>query len=161
MLCLPLNKQFKQREFVKMNTTFTGLENQITNSEQIGVLSEYFAKFKIGTLLNRSGIVKTKGASPLAIFTAPFNLSFCNKNLYQGIVRNKEIAVDEDAAYNFLNSSTYNWRRFTLHLCFLTHITFSPPVSLNESVWNNWLCNIGFYLKHVAILSFSLIAFNN
>ncbi len=45
---------------------------QISSSEKIGVLSDYFAKFKIGTLLNQSGIVKTKGASPLAIFTALF-----------------------------------------------------------------------------------------
>ena len=100
-----------------MNTTLTDVQNQITNSEQIGVLSDYFAKFKIGTLLNRSEIVKTKGASPLAIFTALFNLVFHNKNLYQGIVKNKEVEVDKDAAYNFLNSPTYNWRRFTLDLC--------------------------------------------
>lgn len=100
-----------------MNTTLTDVQNQITNSEQIGVLSDYFEKFKIGTLLNQSGIVKTKGASPLAIFTALFNLAFHNKNLYQGIVKNKKIKVDKDAAYNFLNSPTYNWRRFTLHLC--------------------------------------------
>ncbi|WP_020590053.1 IS4 family transposase [Desulfobacter curvatus] len=100
-----------------MNTTLTDLQNQITNSEQIGVLNDFFAKFKIGTLLNQSGIVKTKGASPLAIFTALFNLAFHNKNLYQGIVKNKKVEVDKDAAYNFLNSPTYNWRRFTLHLC--------------------------------------------
>ena len=100
-----------------MNTTLTDIQNQITNSEQIGVLSDYFEKFKIGTLLNRSGILKTKGASPLAVFTALFNLAFHNKNLYQGIVKNKEVEVDKDAAYNFLNSPTYNWRRFTLHLC--------------------------------------------
>lgn len=99
-----------------MNTTFNDPLNQITNSERLGVLNEYFAKFKIGTLLNQSGITKTKGASPLAIFTALFNLSFCNKNLYQGIVRNKEIEVDKDAAYNFLNTPTFNWRRFTFHL---------------------------------------------
>jgi hypothetical protein len=33
--------------------------------------------------------------------------------MYQGIVRNKEVTVDKDAAYNFLNSQTYNWRRVT------------------------------------------------
>ncbi|QBH12430.1 IS4 family transposase [Desulfobacter hydrogenophilus] len=100
-----------------MNTTLTNVENQMTNSEQIGVLNDYFTKFKIGKLLNQSGIVKTKGASPLAIFTALFNLAFHNKNLYQGIVKNKKVDVDKDAAYNFLNSPTYNWRRFTLQLC--------------------------------------------
>nr|WP_320017105.1 transposase [uncultured Desulfobacter sp.] len=29
----------------------------------------------------------------------------------------KRQSTDKDAAYNFLNSPTYNWRRFTLHLC--------------------------------------------
>ena len=64
--------------------------------------------------MNRSGIIKAKGASPLALFTAVFNLPFVGKNLYQGIVKNRKIAVDKDAVYNFLNSSTYNWRRFSL-----------------------------------------------
>ena len=40
-----------------------------------------------------------------------------SQNLYQGIVKNKEVEVDKDAAYNFLNYSTYNWRRFNLYLC--------------------------------------------
>lgn len=31
-------------------------------------------------------------------------------------MRNKEVPVDKDAAYNFLNSPTYNWRRFRLLL---------------------------------------------
>ncbi|WP_435050810.1 IS4 family transposase [Desulfotignum balticum] len=91
-------------------------QNQTQNLKKIGALNEYFSIFKIGTLLNRSGITKSKGASPLAIFTALFNLAFCSTNLYQGIVRNKEVIVDKDAAYNFLNSPTYNWRRFTLLL---------------------------------------------
>jgi hypothetical protein len=30
------------------------------------------------------------------------------------VVRNKKIDVGKDAVYNFLNSSTYNWRRFTI-----------------------------------------------
>jgi len=59
-----------------MTTTLTGTQNQTSNSKKIGVFNEYFSNFKIGTLLNRSGITKTKGASPLAIFTALFNLSF-------------------------------------------------------------------------------------
>ena len=50
------------------------------------------------------------------MFTTLFNLAFCRTNLYQGIVKNKEAKVDKDAAYNFLNSPTYNWRRFTLLL---------------------------------------------
>lgn len=99
-----------------MNTTFTGKQNQIQISGEPDSFDQYFSEFKIGTLLNRSGITKTKGASPLTIFTALFKLAFCKTTLYEGIVKNKDATVDKDAAYNFLNSSKYNWRRFTLLL---------------------------------------------
>jgi len=116
MFYLPLNKQHEQRKFVKMNTTFREKQNQTQNPAQHGIFNDYLSKFKVGTLLNRSGITKTKGPSPLTMFTTLFNLAFCKTNLYQGIVKNTESKVDKDAAYNFLNSPTYNWRRFTLLL---------------------------------------------
>ena len=65
-------------------------------------------------MLNRSGITKTKGASPLELFTIVFNLAFIGKNFFEGVVRNKKIHVGKDSVYNFLNSSTYNWRRLML-----------------------------------------------
>lgn len=68
-------------------------------------------------MLNKSGIIKTKGASPLELFTIVFNLAFMGKNFFEGVVRNKKIDVGKDAVYGFLNSPTYNWRRFTLFLC--------------------------------------------
>ena len=67
-------------------------------------------------MLNKSGIVKTKGASPLELFTIVFNLAFIGKNFFEGVVRNKKVNVGKDAVYNFLNSPRYNWRRFTIHL---------------------------------------------
>ena len=70
-----------------MNTTLTEKQNQIQNRDQHGTLSEYFSTFKVGTLLNRSGITKTKGPSPLTMFMTVFNLAFCRTNLYQGIVK--------------------------------------------------------------------------
>ena len=60
-------------------------------------------------MLNRSGIIKTKGASPLELFTIVFSLAFIGKNFFEGVVRNKKVTVGKDAVYNFLNSSTYNW----------------------------------------------------
>ena len=53
------------------------------------------------------------------------------ENVYQGIVKNMKIQVDKDAAYNFLNSATYNWRRFTLHL--FRKIYFVIRKLLNDS----------------------------
>ena len=110
------NIEIKERNLAKMNTTPLEDQNQTLAHEKLGVFSSYFAKLKVGSLLNRSGIVKTKGASPLEIFTIIFNLSFVGKNFYEGIVRNRQIKIGKDAVYNFLNSSTYNWRRFTLIL---------------------------------------------
>jgi hypothetical protein len=92
------------------------IKSQTINCDKIGMLNQHFTKLKIGTILNRSGITKTKGVPPLKIFTALFNLPFIGKNLYQGIVKDHKDGIDKDAVYNFLNSSTYNWRRFTLHL---------------------------------------------
>jgi DDE superfamily endonuclease len=116
MYCLPLNKQTNERKFVEMNISLTEKQNQTINTDKIGIFNQYFAELKIGTLLNRSGMTKTKGISPLAIFSALFNLCFVGKNFYQGIIKDKKGSMDKDAAYNFLNSPTYNWRRFTLFL---------------------------------------------
>lgn len=99
-----------------MDSNFIEKENQIIDTKKLGVFTQYFNNFKIGTLLNKCGITKTIGASPLTIFTIVFNLAFLSKNLYQGVVQNKKASIDKDAVYNFLNSSRYNWRRFTLLL---------------------------------------------
>jgi len=94
-----------------MNSTLIEEQNQI---KKLGVLGDYFFRFKVGTILNKSGIMKTRGASPLALFTIVFNLAFTGKNFFEGVVRNTKVTVGKDAVYNFLNSSTYNWRRFTI-----------------------------------------------
>ncbi len=97
-----------------MHSTSTEFQNQTINSDKLGIFSDYFSSLKVGSMLNRSGIVKTKGASPLELFTIVFNLAFIGKNFFEGVVRNKKVDVGKDAVYNFLNSSTYNWRRFTI-----------------------------------------------
>jgi len=100
-------------------------KNQITDSNQLGIFKHYFNQFKVGTLLNRSGIIKTKGLSPLCIFSILFNLAFVRKNLYEGVVKNKKVVMEKDVAYNFLNSPTYNWRRFTLLLFSRIYVVIS------------------------------------
>ncbi len=92
-------------------------QNQTINSEKLGIFRSYFSSLKVGSMLNKAGITKTKGASPLELFTIVFNLAFIGKNFFEGVVRNKKITVCKDTVYNFLNSPTYNWRRFTLLLC--------------------------------------------
>ncbi len=94
-----------------MNSTLIEEQNQI---EKLGTFGNYFSRLKVGKMLNKSGIMKTKGASPLELFTIVFSLAFIGKNFFEGVVRNKKVTVGKDAVYNFLNSSTYNWRRFTI-----------------------------------------------
>lgn len=99
-----------------MNNTLIEKQDQTINPDKLGIFGDYFSRLKVGSMLNKSGITKTKGASPLELFFIVFNLAFIGKNFFEGVVRNKNIAVGKDAVYNFLNSSTYNWRRFTLLL---------------------------------------------
>ena len=99
-----------------MDHNFITEQNQTVNTEKLGIFDNFFSEFKIGRLLNMSGISKTKGATPVVVFTIVFNLAFTGKNFFQGIVKNKNIRIGKDAVYNFLNSPVYNWRRFTLLL---------------------------------------------
>ncbi len=99
-----------------MHITSAEPQNQTMAPDTFGILGDYFSKLKVGSMLNNSGIVKTKGASPLVLFSIVFNLAFTGKNFFQGVVRNKKVGVGKDAVYDFLNSSTYNWRRFTILL---------------------------------------------
>ena len=107
-----------------MDNSLLVKQNQIFDQKKLGIFTNYFANFRIGSLLDRSGITKTKGASPLILFTLVFNLAFTGKNLYEGVVRNKKVSVDKDAVYNFLNSPTYNWRRFSLLLFSRIYLLF-------------------------------------
>ena len=96
-----------------MKHNFISLQNQTVTSKKLGVLGNLISDLKIGSLLNRAGISKTRGASPLAVFTIIFNLAFTRKNFFQGIVKNQNIRIGKDSVYQFLNTPTYNWRHFT------------------------------------------------
>jgi len=76
----------------------------------------FFERHTVGTLLNRSGIHKVRGTSPLVIVKSIFGLPFYGMNLFRGIVQNTEVEFFKDAAYDLLNGSRYNWRKFLLWL---------------------------------------------
>lgn len=76
----------------------------------------FFDNFSVGTFLNRSGIRKLKGASPLAVFEAIFMLAFRGQNFYRGIVLNGQLNFQKDVAYDLLENPRYNWRQFLLRL---------------------------------------------
>ena len=80
-------------------------------------ISSFFKKIMLGKLLRKSNIVKLKGASCLVVFKFIFKLIFTGKNLYQ-LLQSKSFKVPfgKDVVYDFLNSASYNWRKFLLLL---------------------------------------------
>ena len=75
-------------------------------------IATFFHEFSIGTLLNKAGIKKLRGASPCALFAAIFLLPFIGANFYRRIVKNHALTFKKDAAYNLLGNPRHNRRRF-------------------------------------------------
>ncbi len=92
--------------------------------ESLGTVANLFNQFKIGTLLGNSGISNTTGAKPLEIFSIIFNLCFKGKNLFEGIIRNKNILLNKRHIYGFLNDPTYNWRKLLFLISNSIYILF-------------------------------------
>jgi len=88
------------------------------NGKQINSKSRIFFKnIKLGYLLRKSNIIKLRGASCLIVFQLIFQLIFTGKNLYQLLESNSSnLPFEKDVVYDFLNSVSYNWRKFLLLL---------------------------------------------
>ena len=89
-------------------------------TDRIGI---FFETFHVGTFLNRSGICKVRGTSPLIIVKSIFGLPFYGMNFFRGIVQNTELEFLKDAAYDLLKGSKYNWRKLLLLLSVKISIT--------------------------------------
>lgn len=98
-----------------MHTTRHFQEQQEAKQLQDRIYS-FMSDFNIGTILNRSGISKLRGTSPLALFSAIFMLPFTGQNFYRGIVQNHNNGFGKDAAYALLKNPSHNWRKFMLIL---------------------------------------------
>lgn len=79
-------------------------------------ISSFIGEFKVGTLLNKSGVRKSKGVSPLTLFSVIFKLPFEGNNFYRGIVTKVGLPFKKNAAYDLLKNPRHNWRKFMLAL---------------------------------------------
>ncbi len=88
------------------------------NEKQINSrIFSFFKDIKLGKLLRKSNILKLRGASCLIVFHIIFQLIFTGKNLYQLLEsKSAKLPIKKDAVYDFLNSVSYNWRKFLLLL---------------------------------------------
>ena len=88
-------------------------------------ISSFIGDFQVGTLLNKSGIRKLRGVSPLTLFTAIFMLPFEGNNFFRGIVTNENLPFKKNAAYDLLKNPRHNWRHFMLALAVQVSNLFS------------------------------------
>ena len=88
------------------------------SSEQTQVaIFQAFSDLGIAGLLRKSGICKACGHSAYSVFKFLFLLVFQGKNLFRFIESNRgKEAVSKNTYYRFLNTSTYNWKKFLLLL---------------------------------------------
>ena len=98
-----------------MNTTRQHQEQQEAKRLHDRI-SGFMADLKLGTLLQKSGIRKLRGVSPLTLFTTIFKLPFEAVNFSRGIVLNSSLEFRKDAAYELLRNPRHNWRKFMLAL---------------------------------------------
>ena len=91
-------------------------QNQQEAKQLQSRISSFFGEFQIGTLLNKSGIRKLRGASPMTLFSAIFMLPFEGNNFHRGIVTNVCLPFRKNAAYELLKNPRHNWRKFMLTL---------------------------------------------
>lgn len=94
-----------------MDITKQHQEQQEAKRLQSRILS-FFGDIQIGTLLNKSGVRKLRGASPLTLFSVIFMLPFEGNNFYRGIVTNTGLPFRKNAAYELLKNPRHNWRKF-------------------------------------------------
>lgn len=77
-----------------------------------------FRELKLSALLRQAGIRKAQGISVTEVFQFLLLLQFQGKNLYRYLSSKRQtLAVSKNTYYRFLNTATYNWRRF---LCMLS-----------------------------------------
>jgi hypothetical protein len=108
-----------------MRVTPFEVENQDLRSR----IDEFMTRFKIGTLLNRTGIRKLRGVSPLLVLRIIFELAFVDRNIFTGVHKNSTSHMGKDAVYRFLSAQRHNWRRLIGFLSQMVIKGFLEPLT--------------------------------
>jgi hypothetical protein len=79
-------------------------------------INNFCSSFNIPTILNRSGVRKSKGFAAKDIFFTLLSLPFLGINLFHGVVQNDKAPYNKDVVYDFLKNEKFNWRKVVLSL---------------------------------------------
>jgi DDE superfamily endonuclease len=108
-------RKHQQYQEGRVNVDITRKHQERQEAKRLqGRISSFFGDYQIGTLLNKSGIRKLRGVSPLTLFSVIFMLPFEGNNFYRGIVTNGDLPFKKNAAYELLKNPRHNWRKFML-----------------------------------------------
>ena len=112
-----------------MKSTNQTHETQQDSAKINGAIDRFFQNFHLATILNQSGIRKTKGISALTIMSSIFALAFIGKDFFRGIVQNQSVPFGKDAAYELLKGSCHNWRKVLMMISVKLLVFFNSLTS--------------------------------
>ena len=164
--------QSNKNQTGKVHTTMI---NQNNPSEQTNIaFLKAFKALKLAGLLRESGIRKAQGIKVAQVFELLLLLAFQGKNLYRYLdSKYQETAASKNTYYRFLNTSTYNWRRFLSSLSAKVISSFSrltrpdrikvfvlddSVISRNRSKHVELLANLYDHADHRFIKGFTMLA---
>ncbi len=104
----------------------------ILNQQEIKTTSSlnlFFQRFGISKILRKSNISKIRGITVNDLLISIIRLPFIQKNFYQAIVEGDESGFSKTVAYDFLNNSKYNWRKFLLNIVTVIISSFIAPLT--------------------------------
>ena len=80
-------------------------------------ISRFFEEFHVGRILKACNAYKVRGFSVKEVFQVAFENAFSSKSFFQKQRESStSIPFAKDTFYRFMNSSSINWRKFTLQL---------------------------------------------
>ena len=80
-------------------------------------ISRFLEEFHVGRILQACNAYKVRGFSVKDVFQVAFENAFSSKSFFQKQRESStSIPFAKDTFYRFMNSSSINWRKFTLQL---------------------------------------------
>ena len=124
---------------MELNNTFSlSLQKQISNQEIVidSEINNAFKELKFRSILNRSGIRKTRGYKTITLLFLIVLLPFLKRkltDLWNSEYLRNTTTGQKDVFYRFLNYERFNWRKF-VYLLALKVIAYSDDVPLRQKV---------------------------
>ena len=110
-----------------MKKNITYLDN---NEKEFNSKIDYFFKnFQFIKIFYKSNFIKQKGFKIIDILKYLFMLIFTGKNHYRTFSNKDRSILPKDTVYNFLNNSSFNWRKLLFEISYLVILKINTLTS--------------------------------